>query len=85
MLSIYILANMSAYGRKHSRPSGTEGKEELLGMTNLKTNLPINARQAKALIESASVKGVLMYNNLLKQDCANAIYYLQICPPVRVG
>ena len=70
MLSIYILAN----GGKHYWPSGTGGKEELFGMTNLKTYLPTNARQAKALMESASVRGVLMYNNVFKQDCANAIY-----------
>ena len=31
-----------------------------------KKNLPTNARQAKALIESASVRGVLMYNNCNK-------------------
>ena len=33
---------------------------------NLKANLPTNARQAKALIESASVRGVLIYNNCNK-------------------
>ena len=33
---------------------------------NLKTNLPTNARQAKALMESASVRGVLIYNNCNK-------------------
>ena len=31
-----------------------------------KKNLPTNARQAKALIESASVRGVLIYNNCNK-------------------
>jgi hypothetical protein len=37
-----------------------------LGISNLKSNLPTNARQAKALIESASVRGVLIYNNCNK-------------------
>ena len=59
---------MPAYGTKYSCPSCKGGKQELFGMTKPRNdkvkNKPTNALQDKPLLESALVRGVLMYNNI---------------------